>query len=66
MTGSQAIRHIAAATASRCALERAGTPDTSYVRASQPAIRAQLIVPNAACSSGRHGLKNMYRYTLEA
>ena len=48
MTGSRAIQLNAAATASRCALERAGTPDPSSLRASRAATRPYLIVPNAA------------------
>ena len=84
MTGSRAIRCTAAATASRCALERAETSHSSSARASRPATRAQLIVPNAAsCAQrgscelvpeiylriemcGAAGVKEMYRYTLEA
>jgi hypothetical protein len=40
MTGSRAIRCRADATASRCVLKRAETPDPSSVRASRPATRA--------------------------
>ena len=54
MTWSRAIRCRADATASRCVLQRAETPDPSSVRASRPATRAyKLVVPNVASCAKR-------------